>query len=134
MSKPVTSSRTKKAADQSGSHLRIELLHFEGCPGSTVVLGIFERLTAQEGLVAEISPVTPGPGDRSDFPGSPTILVNGEDLFPAERHSTCATYCRVYATPEGLKNHPTTTMVHEALVQRFPSRSSADRRGFSPRP
>jgi hypothetical protein len=52
------------------------------------VLGIFGRLIAQEGLVAEISSITFGSEDRSDFPGSPTILVNGEDLFPAERHST----------------------------------------------
>jgi hypothetical protein len=42
--------------------------------------------------------------------------VNGEDPFPAERHSTRATSCRIYATPEGLKNHPTATMVREALV------------------
>lgn len=52
------------------------------------VLGIFERLIAQEGLVAEISSSTCGSEDRSDFPGSPTILMNGEDPFPAERHST----------------------------------------------
>jgi hypothetical protein len=61
MSKPATLSRTKKAADQSGSRLRIELLHFEGCPGSMEVLGIFERLIAQEGLVAEISSITSAP-------------------------------------------------------------------------
>ena len=90
------------------------------------VLGIFGRLIAQEGLVAEISSITFGSEDRSNSPGSPKILVNGEDLFPAERHSTRATSCRVYVTPEGLKNHPTATMVREALVKRSSDKSSVD--------
>jgi hypothetical protein len=60
----------------------------------------------------------PDPEHWSDFPGSLTILVNGEDPFLAKRHSTRATSCRIYATPEGLKNHPTTTMVREAPAER----------------
>jgi len=108
--------------------LRIELLHFEGCPGSTEVLGILENVVVQEGLAAEILPVIPDPDDWSDFPGSPTILVNGEDLFPAERRATRAASCRIYATPEGPKNHPTATMVREALVERLSGKSLVDRR------
>jgi hypothetical protein len=41
--------------------MRIELLHFEGCPGSTEVLGILEKVVVQEGFPAEILPVTPDP-------------------------------------------------------------------------
>ena len=70
----------------------------------------------------------PNPDDWSDFPGSPTILVNGEDLFPAERRATRATSCRIYATPEGPKNHPTATMVREALVERLSGKSLVARR------
>ena len=62
--------------------------------------------------------VTPGPDDWSGFPGSPTILVNGEDLFPAERGDARAASCRIYATPEGPKNHPSAAMVREALAER----------------
>ena len=36
------------------------------------------------------------------FPGSPTIRVDGEDLFPAPGREDCWLGCRVYATPEGL--------------------------------
>jgi hypothetical protein len=97
--------------------LKIELLYFEGCPGSAETLGILERLIAEEGIAAEITPVTPGPNDWSSFPGSPTILVNAEDLFPAERSGAHAASCRIYATPEGPKNHPTAAMVREALVE-----------------
>ncbi len=108
--------------------MRIELLHFEGCPGSTEVLGILKNVVIQEGFAAEILPVILDPDDWSDFPGSPTILVNGEDLFPAERRAARATSCRIYATPEGPKNHPTATMVREALVERLSGNSSVDRR------
>jgi hypothetical protein len=108
--------------------LRIELLHFEGCPGSTQVLGILENVVSQEGFAAEILSVIPNPDDWSDFPGSPTILVNGEDLFPAERRATRAMSCRIYATPEGPKDYPTATMVREALVERLSGKPLVDRR------
>ena len=91
-------------------------------------------MVVQEGFPAEILPVIPDPDRWLHFPGSPTILVNGEDPFPADRHSTRATSCRIYATPEGLKNHPTTTMVREALVERSSEKSLADHRRISPRP
>ena len=54
-------------------------------PGLTDTLGILESVIIQEGLAVEILPVTSTPSDWSDFPGSPTILVNSENLFPAER-------------------------------------------------
>jgi hypothetical protein len=85
-------------------------------------------VVVQEGLSAEILSVIPNPDDWSNFPGSPTILVNGEDLFPAERRATRATSCRIYATPEGPKNHPTATMVREALVERLSGKSLMVRR------
>ena len=49
-------------------------------------------------------------------PGSPTILVNGRDLFPAgEGPTAAAPRCRLYATPEGPKSHPTVGMLKDAL-------------------
>jgi hypothetical protein len=85
-------------------------------------------VVVQEGFSAEILSVVPNPDDWSDFPGSPTILVNGEDLFPAERRATRATSCRIYATLEGPKNHPIATMVREALVERLSGNSLVARR------
>ena len=99
--------------------MRIELLHFEGCPGFTETLDILERVVAEEGVVAEILPAMPGPKAGPGFPGSPTILVDGEDLFPTEQRDLQALSCRIYATPEGPKNHPTTLMVSEALRERL---------------
>ena len=109
-------------------------MHFEGCSGPTEVLDILENVVVQERFSAEILPVIPDPEHWSDFPGSLTTLINGEDPFPAERHSTRATSCRIYATPEGLKTHPTTTMVREALAERSSEKSLTDHRRISLRP
>jgi hypothetical protein len=101
-------------------NLRIELLHFEGCPGAKKALEVLQEVISAEGLSDEIIPVTYSSADRSDFPGSPTILVEGEDLFPQtsgrEAHG-CS--CRIYTTPDGLQDHPTTTIVREALERRL---------------
>jgi hypothetical protein len=66
--------------------LRIELLHFQGCPGFAEALNILEEALAEKGIYVEVTPVVIGPEDRLDSPGSPTILVNGEAPLPAERH------------------------------------------------
>jgi hypothetical protein len=107
--------------------LRIELLHFQGCPGFAEALNILEEALAEKGIYVEVTPVVIGPEDQLDSPGSPAILVNGEDLFPVEkRPGTRAASCRIYATPEGPKNHPTATMVREALARRFSEEQPAD--------
>jgi hypothetical protein len=83
------------------------VLHFKACPGFAETLNILERVVAEEKLAAEIIPVTLGFDVQLDFPGSPTILVEGEDLFSTKRHESYASSCRIYTTPEGPKNHPT---------------------------
>ena len=109
--------------------MRIELLHFEGCPGSAEALSILEEALAEKGISVEAEPVEIGPEDLLSSPGSPTILVDGEDLFPVEeRLGARAASCRIYATPEGPKNHPTAAMVREALARRFSEEQPADPR------
>jgi hypothetical protein len=53
---------------------------------------------------------------RLRFPGSPTIRVDGRDLFPAPEREDWRLGCRVYATPEGLRGSPTAEMLREALA------------------
>ena len=99
--------------------MRIELLYFEGCRGSAKTVSILESAVAEEGIAAEIATTPLGPDDRRVFPGSPTILVDGEDLFPAQRRDEAsALSCRIYASPEGPKDHLTEAMVRTALRER----------------
>ena len=55
--------------------------------------------------------------ERLRFPGSPTIRVDGEDLFPVAGREDWRLGGRVYATPQGLKSFPTAEMLREALMK-----------------
>jgi hypothetical protein len=64
-------------------------------------------------------PVAIGLDGRSGYTGRPTILVDGEGLFPVEEHPGArAVSCRIPSTSEG-QNHPTAAVVREALARRF---------------
>ncbi len=99
--------------------MEIELLYFEGCPGFEETLGILRNIIAEEGLEARVVPVMISPAEHPGFPGSPSLFVDGEDLFPIGRLSRGMS-CRIYSTPEGPKNYPTAAMVREALAERSP--------------
>ena len=54
---------------------------------------------------------------RLRFPGSPTIRVEGRDLFLTPEREDWRLVCRVYATPEGLMSSPTAQMLKAALFK-----------------
>jgi len=101
--------------------MRVEVLYFDGCPTYQAAEKILRRLLAQEGAEAEVELVavnTDEEARRLRFPGSPTIRVDGEDLFPVPERAGYALGCRMYATPEGLKGSPTPEMVRASLAER----------------
>jgi hypothetical protein len=98
--------------------MRIELLHIDECPNAA---------KAQERLEAALTalghrdfPVnTRLLGSASDtagtgFAGSPTITVNGSDIFPTGAPASDLA-CRIYATPSGLAGLPTINQIAAAL-------------------
>ncbi len=103
--------------------MKIEILYFDGCPTYSEAEKTLRKVLAQEGAEAEVALVaveTDEEARRLRFPGSPTIRVDGRDLFPgsaAEREDR-GLGCRIYATPEGLKGSPTAGMLKEALTTR----------------
>ena len=101
--------------------MKVELLYFDGCPGYETAQKTLIEVLADEGIEANVTLVavnTDGEARRLRFPGSPTIRVDGRDLFPAPEREDWRLGCRVYATPEGLKGSPTTEMLREALKRR----------------
>jgi len=73
---------------------------------------------AEEGVEADVELVavdTDEEARKLRFPGSPTIRVDGEDIFPVPEREDWRLGCRVYATPEGLKGSPTPEMVRAAV-------------------
>ncbi len=85
----------------------ITLLYFEDCPNWKVA---DERLSA---LAAERDDIrltrhlvdTPAEAERTRFHGSPSILVDGVDVF-AEPGSEVGLSCRRYPTPDGYAGAP----------------------------
>lgn len=101
--------------------MRFEVLHIDACPNSAEAIG---RL--REALVATGHPdavvetrLLRTPEDAADAPfaGSPTITLDGTDLFPTTGQTNDLA-CRVYATPAGLAGVPTTAQIIDAITSR----------------
>jgi hypothetical protein len=100
-----------------GKKMKIELLYFEDCPSWKAALDNLQMSMMQSGISEEVVLLqvgTQAEAEAKKFTGSPTIRVNGEDLFPPER-ANFALACRVYQTPDGLKGWPTEEMILEKL-------------------
>ena len=98
--------------------MKIELLYFDGCPSwSNAYDSLVESLRKLE-ISAEIALIaveTEQGAIEYKFTGSPTIRVDGADLFPTGQ-TDFSLGCRVYLTPEGLKGWPTKGMIIEKLA------------------
>lgn len=93
----------------------VTLLYFDGCPSWQLTA---ERLRALAGVL-ELSIVheqvdTPEAAVRRAFRGSPTILVDGRDVF-ATGDEPVGLSCRIYQTPEGPSGVPTADQLRIAL-------------------
>jgi|SRR5215203_141546 len=75
-------------------------------------------LTREDAEIELVAVNTDEEARRLRFPGSPTIRIDGEDLFPVPDRTGYALGCRMYATTEGLKGAPTAAMLREALAER----------------
>jgi hypothetical protein len=99
--------------------MKVEVLYFDGCPTYEAATKTLRVVLAEEGVEAEVELVavnTDEEARRFRFPGSPTIRVDGRDLFPAGEREDWRLGCRVYATPEGLRGSPTAEMLRAALA------------------
>jgi hypothetical protein len=84
--------------------MTVELLWWDGCPSHPETLADLERILREEGIGAELRRVeieNDEQARREHFPGSPTIRVNGEDIFPAEESEPYSLTCRVYRLRDG---------------------------------
>ena len=99
-------------------NMEIELLYFDGCPSYRTAEKTLREVLAKEGMEADVELVAVNSDEearRLYFPGSPTIRVEGRDLFPVAEREDWSLGCRVYVTPEGFKGSPTAEMLREAL-------------------
>lgn len=95
----------------------ITLLYFDDCPNWRVA---DERLAAIAAERADLKVTrhlvdTLEEAERVGFHGSPSILVDGVDVF-AGPDAGVGLSCRVYRTPDGLAGAPTVEQLRAALA------------------
>ena len=96
---------------------RIELLYFKECPSWKKALSNLEEIIQELDINNEIIMINVETNEdaiKYEFTGSPTIKVNGKDIFPTEQNNY-ALGCRIYKTPKGYKGSPTKEMISERL-------------------
>jgi len=92
-------------------------MYFGDCPSWKETHQYLVEIIAEEeiGTAIELRKIeTNSDATKYQFPGSPTIKVNGIDIFPTNQ-TDYALGCRVYKTPEGLKGSPTREMIAERI-------------------
>jgi hypothetical protein len=83
----------------------VELLWWEGCPSTEGALAAVREALAELGLAdADVrmrEVVSDDDAHAAGFFGSPTILIDGEDLVPAAAGEEIGLSCRVYRRRDG---------------------------------
>jgi hypothetical protein len=100
--------------------MKVEVLYFDGCLAYEMAAKTLRAVLAEERMEAEVQLVAVNSDEeagRLRFPGSPTIRVDGEDLFPVAEREDWRLGCRVYVTPQDLRGSPTAGMLREALTK-----------------
>ena len=84
--------------------MTVELLWWDGCPSYPEALTELERILREEEIDAEVELVEVTSDEqarRERFPGSPTVRIDGEDVFPPGEAEPFSLTCRVYRTRDG---------------------------------
>ena len=94
----------------------VSLLYFDDCPNwkladQRLAAIVIERPAV---VVTRHRVETVDEAERLGFHGSPSILVDGVDVF-AEPGAGVGLSCRVYRTPDGLAGAPTMEQLRAAL-------------------
>ena len=83
--------------------VKIEIQYFLGCPNSESALQMVKEFISKSDLKIDFTEVlveTQKAAEKYKFRGSPTILINGEDLEGIPKSKTPSLSCRYY--PNGL--------------------------------
>ena len=95
--------------------IKLELLYFDGCPSWKKALENLQTALDIVGIKSDVNLIhieTQEEAVKHKFTGSPTIRLNGKDIFPTGL-TDYALGCRVYPSSEGYIGWPTKDMLLE---------------------
>ena len=100
--------------------MKVEFQFFADCPSHEQALQRLKDVLAEEEADAEVDVVevtSDEQAERLQFPGSPTILVEGRDIDPSGREGQpVGLTCRVYSLEDGrFSPLPSKEMIREAV-------------------
>jgi hypothetical protein len=94
----------------------VTLLYFDGCPSWQTTDGHLRELADELDFTLTREQVeTPAAAERLQFRGSPTVLVDGQDVFAAGDEPVGLS-CRIYQTPDGPAGSPTLQQLRQVLA------------------
>lgn len=98
--------------------VKVQLLYFNDCPNWQKAAALLDRLATEMPAVEVERRIvdTPEEADRLAFRGSPSIHVNGRDLFASDAEPVGLS-CRLYETPDGPAGSPTLEQLRAAIEQ-----------------
>ena len=97
--------------------MEVELLYWEGCPSHPDALADLRAALGEDVPIAVREVETEEQAVAEGFPGSPTIRVDGVDLFPIDDPPGLS--CRVYRLADGrFSPTPDPGLLREALAVR----------------
>jgi len=104
----------------TGNPIKIEFLFWEDCPSHGPTWERLQAILTEKGLKAQVRQIeirTDEDAKQWSFCGSPTILINGEDIDPkGARAQRIGLNCRVYHTPDGrVTPVPSEEMIRTAI-------------------
>jgi hypothetical protein len=102
--------------------VEVRFVYFDSCPNWPTAMnrlrGVLDQLGRADLPITCVRVETEDEAVGSGFAGSPTILIDGEDLFPHSGRWTGGLGCRVYRTPAGLAGAPAADAILSALSER----------------
>ncbi len=116
----------KGNSDEAGLQLRLEVvsyvkvrfLYSDECPSHDEALVRLRQVLHEEEIEADIEVVqveTFDDAKKERYPGSPTILIEGQDIDPVT-HPVYAPSCRAYRLEDGrISPLPSTSMIRKAV-------------------
>jgi hypothetical protein len=118
MSDELAAGQPVRAAD--GDRPKVEFLFWQDCPSHPGAYRLLQEVMGELGLQTEIERIevlTDDDAERLNFPGSPTIRIDGADVDPAgAAQMGTALTCRIYSLEDGrISPVPSKEMVRQAL-------------------
>jgi len=99
--------------------MKAEILHIDDCPSweeaGRLLREALDSTGHQDTVITYTRVISAAAAAQVPFAGSPTILIDGTDLFPLDGRTTDLA-CRVYITPGGFAGWPTQEQLKQALV------------------